>query len=117
MQPRRLRTIMRAMQLNDYFRYLVAKLLLGACLGLPAIAAAANPTPPPMRLGEDVQPLAYELAVTLVPDAPGFTGRIDIDVDLRRPLDFFWMNARGLEIQSARHQGGQDAAGRDHHGR
>ncbi|HSH92204.1 MAG TPA: M1 family aminopeptidase [Ramlibacter sp.] len=92
---------MRAMLLNAHVRDFVARLLAGACLCLPLFAAAADPSPPVMRLGDDVRPLAYELAVTLVPDAPGFNGQVDIDVDLRRPLDFFWMNGRGLEIQGA----------------
>jgi len=39
--------------------------------------------------------------LTLVPDAKGFDGRIVIDVDLKRPLDFFWINSRGLDIKRA----------------
>ncbi|TFW01183.1 hypothetical protein E4K72_14600, partial [Oxalobacteraceae bacterium OM1] len=71
----------------------LAAATFAACLMSPLPpAVAAIPKPPVMRLGDAVKPLAYELAVTMVPSAPGFDGRVEIDVDIQRPLDFFWMN-------------------------
>ncbi|WP_194792974.1 M1 family metallopeptidase [Caenimonas koreensis] len=75
--------------------------LAALALSLPALALAAAPQPPVMQLGDDVKPLAYALDVTVVPDKPGITGRVDIDVDLAKPLSFFWINGSDLEIRQA----------------
>jgi alanyl aminopeptidase len=75
--------------------------LFAALATLLALAASAQPAPPAgMRLGADVRPAAYDLALTLVPDEDGFRGRVQIDVDIARPLDFFWLNGSGLQPQA-----------------
>ncbi len=63
--------------------------------------ASAQPVPPVMQLGDAVLPLAYRLDLTVLPDATGFDGKVEIDVELQRPLDFFWINGRQLEIKRA----------------
>jgi alanyl aminopeptidase len=76
--------------------FLIAALLLGA-----ALARAADPAPPVMKLGDAVRPLGYALDLRLLPDSPGFDGKVEIDIELQRPLDFFWINGRQLEIKRA----------------
>lgn len=67
----------------------------------PVPVAAPAPTPPAMRLGNAVKPLAYEAELTIVPTQDRFAGRIVIHAELAQPVDFFWMNATRLEVRSA----------------
>ncbi len=77
-------------------------LLLAACLLFSLAArAAADPDPPVMKLGDAVRPLAYSLDLTLLPEQTDFIGKVEIDVELQRPLDFFWINGRELEVHRA----------------
>ncbi len=79
-------------------------ILLTACLLVATTGqTATDPRPPAMKLGDVVRPLAYKLDLTVLPDATGFDGKVEveIDLDLQRPLDFFWMNGRQLEIRRA----------------
>ena len=64
------------------------------------------PTPPAMRLGDSVKPLAYEAELTVVPTQERFAGHIVIHVELARATDFFWMNATKLDIRQASVQAG-----------
>ena len=85
-------------------RNLLACFALAAAALLPSLTASAQsplPAPPVMRLGDAVRPLAYDLALTLLPDEPRFRGRVEIDVDITRPLDFFWLNGHELEVRDA----------------
>ena len=77
--------------------------LLALCLLVvaPLTALAADPPPPVMKLGDAVRPLAYTLDLSVLPDGTGFEGKVEIDVELQRPLDFFWINGRQLEIKHA----------------
>ncbi len=62
---------------------------------------APPPTPPVMRLGDAVTPLAYEAELTIVPTSERFGGHVVVHADLAKPTDFFWMNATRLDIRSA----------------
>ena len=64
-------------------------------------ASAAGRTPPVMRLGDAVKPLAYALALQLDPRRQDYAGRVEIDVELAAPRDFFWINGIRLDVQSA----------------
>jgi len=64
-----------------------------------AICAAAEP--PKLRLGEDVRPVRYRLDLTVIPQQDTFTGKIEIDMDLRKPTDTVWLNSRALTIDAA----------------
>lgn len=66
-----------------------------------AAPAAAAPTPPVMRLGDLVTPLAYEAELTVVPTRDRFSGRIVVHAQVAKPTEFFWMNAKRLDIRTA----------------
>ncbi|MES2634286.1 MAG: M1 family aminopeptidase [Pseudomonadota bacterium] len=92
--------------------------VIAAFISFAAFGAAPDPKLPLIRLTDVVQPIAYDLTLTIVPDAKGFDGRVEIDVDLKRPLDFFWINARdlaigrvSLTIAGKSHEGAAAAAG------
>lgn len=67
---------------------------------LPALCAFA--APPTLRLGDEVQPLRYRLDLTVIRQQDTFAGKIEIDLNVRKPADVVWLNARGLRIDSAR---------------
>jgi alanyl aminopeptidase len=70
-----------------------------SCILLASIALAADP--PTLRLPEGVHPISYAADLTLLPDAPGFTAKIDIEVSFAAPATMFYANARDLEIANA----------------
>jgi aminopeptidase N len=53
------------------------------------------------RLPKDVRPSHYRLELALDPAAPRFTGVVDIDVEVVRPVEAIVLNARGLTATSA----------------
>ena len=64
-------------------------------------APLAPPTPPAMRLGDAVKPLAYEAELTVVPTQERFSGHLVIHVEIAKATEFFWLNAKRLDIRSA----------------
>jgi cytosol alanyl aminopeptidase len=83
------------------FRRLAA-LAFTSCLTVFSVhAVAALPAKPVLRLGDAVKPLAYDLTLNMVPSASGFAGRVEIDLELAREQDGFWMNATRLQISQA----------------
>src|SRR6266545_6067451 len=75
---------------------------VASCL-VPVTAQAAAPTstPPTLRLPDHIRPLRYSVDLTLHPDADSFTGRIDIDLDIRAPAPVVWLHAVDLTVDSA----------------
>ncbi len=63
--------------------------------------AAAQQAPPMGQLPDGVVPLHYRLALDIDPDRERFSGRAEIDLSVREPLDSFWMHGRGLEVERA----------------
>lgn len=53
------------------------------------------------RLPKDVRPEHYRLELALDPTAPRFTGVVDIDVEVVRPVDAIVLNAHGLTTTAA----------------
>ena len=51
-------------------------------------------------LPRNVIPLAYRLDLTIIPDEPRFSGRVEIDIDIREPLQSFWIHGRDLNVTS-----------------
>ena len=80
------------------------------CNAAPHRAANAAPTPPVMRLGDAVKPLAYDVELTVVPTQEKFAGRIVIHLEFSKPTNFFWLNATQLDI----HQAALVAGGKTH---
>jgi cytosol alanyl aminopeptidase len=68
------------------------------CL-LPAAGAIESPT---FRLPDNAKPARYELEITIIPRQPAFRGVVRIDVDLLRPSNRVWLNARDLTVEQAR---------------
>ena len=60
-------------------------------------------TPPSLRLPDAVKPVRYSAELTLVPSEASFRGSIDIDIS--KPTDTIWLNARFLTIELARIEG------------
>lgn len=58
----------------------------GAILASLLIVSASAAVPPTLRLDDSVRPARYEAELTLATDATTFSGAIDIDVELARPL-------------------------------
>jgi cytosol alanyl aminopeptidase len=81
--------------------------LLLACHHEPAAAPPVAPAPAPepaipvdpaSRLPDGVQPIAYALELEIVPDNPGFAGRVRIEVELARAVDSILLHADRLEL-------------------
>jgi cytosol alanyl aminopeptidase len=83
------------------FRRLAALVFTTSLTFFSAHAVAALPAKPVLRLGDAVRPLAYDLTLNLVPSASGFAGRVEIDIELTKVQDGFWMNATRLQISQA----------------
>jgi alanyl aminopeptidase len=57
--------------------------------------------PPTLRLPEGVRPVKYAAELTLLPDSPSFTAKMDIDVTFPAPTSLFYLNAKELKIAVA----------------
>src|SRR3984957_12247405 len=57
--------------------------------------------PPTLRLPEGVRPVKYAAELTLLPDSPSFTAKMDIDVTFPAPTSLFYLNAKELKIDVA----------------
>ena len=71
-----------------------------ALVSLASLTSAAEP--PKLRLGDDVRPVRYRLDLTLIPQQDTFSGAVEIDIDIRKPTDLIWLNARDLKIDDAK---------------
>ena len=71
-----------------------------ALVSLASLTSAAEP--PKLRLGEDVRPVRYRLDLTILPQQDNFSGAVEIDIDIRKPTDLIWLNARDLKIDDAK---------------
>ncbi len=74
--------------------------VLKYCFVLFAVTSFA--AVPELRLPENVRPTHYALDLTLIPDRDTFTGQIEIEIEIRKPTETIWLNARNLTIESAK---------------
>lgn len=65
------------------------------------VAGETKPSPPKLRLADDVRPTRYALDLTILPTEDSFRGSIDIDVRLRAATSLIWLNATELLIEQA----------------
>src|SRR4051794_41539762 len=68
-------------------------------LALASLASAAEA--PNLRLPGDVQPTRYDLRLDILPAQDTFTGKIAIDVQVKKTTPIIWLNSVGLKIASA----------------
>ena len=78
----------------------LAALLLAACDGANSGGAstAAAPPMPTGQLGDAVVPTHYDLDLTILPEKERFSGRVAIDVDIRKPAPVIWLHGIGLDV-------------------
>ncbi len=72
-------------------------LLLLAAL-IPVALPAATPTPPQLRLPDTVKPSSYQVELKLDPNETTFSGRVNIKVDLKEPVQTIWLNATDITV-------------------
>ena len=56
---------------------------------------------PGLRLPQSVRPVRQSVELTLVPGKDSFEGRIEFTLQLNKPREVIWLNARDLEVRSA----------------
>ena len=61
-------------------------------------APERDPGPPAFRLPDGVRPTAYRVDLTLRPGEERFDGRVEIDLELARPLRTIWLHGERLEV-------------------
>ncbi len=96
------------------FRRLVLALaLLSACSAGPKPSPQPQPSDvagpevpsdeaaPTGRLPADVKPTHYALELTIDPDQPRFSGRVEVEVTLEKARRHIWLHGQGLEVSEA----------------
>lgn len=71
------------------------------CSWLAAMVLCAQAAPNPMRLTDQVAPLAYRLALTVDPDQPRHAGEVSIDVDIKTETPIIRLHASHIEVSAA----------------
>ena len=72
---------------------------------VPGSVLAQTATPPALRLPDTVQPGHYAAELTIRPDETSFRGSIDIALEVIKPTNVIWLNARYLTVEVARIDG------------
>ena len=75
-----------------------------ACLAIAAAvstAPQAPPQPPRLRLPGDVRPLRQSVELVLDPAAETYSGSVEIELSVLRPVAVVWLNATRLELKGA----------------
>ncbi|MBC7928880.1 MAG: M1 family peptidase, partial [Bryobacteraceae bacterium] len=57
--------------------------------------------PPKLRLPDDIRPLKYSLDLSLDPARKDYTGRVMIEVEVKKPTPVIWLNSTGLKLTKA----------------
>ena len=70
-------------------------------LWLASLLAAADPAPPRFLLPDAAAPLRYAIDLRIAPGARVFRGVAVIDLALKQPLSFLWLNGKELRVDSA----------------
>jgi alanyl aminopeptidase len=91
-------------------------LVLATCAQTPKVATFAPPSPsaaavaapsgkaaesagnPTFRLPGDVRPTRESVELEVVPDREGFSGRVEIALELSQPRSELWISSRGLTL-------------------
>ncbi len=82
---------------------------LGACQreaetpqDTPSSQSASAHDIPLGQLPADVQPLAYQLELTIIPELEEFSGKTTIDLDISTARDHFYLHGKNIEARSVR---------------
>lgn len=67
----------------------------------PGTPQRETPAPPALRLGKEVQPTRYVVALSLDPSKDVFEGEVQIEVNLTQKTDFFWLHGTDLSVKEA----------------
>ncbi|WP_306440873.1 M1 family metallopeptidase [Corallococcus aberystwythensis] len=67
----------------------------------PAVQAAAAPTPPTLRLPDDVRPTKYAIVLKMDPKAETFEGTVDVMLEVAKATNVIWMHGKGLIVKEA----------------
>ncbi len=65
------------------------------------VLAAPSLDPPKFRLDGSAQPLGYAVDLTMVPGRDTFRGTVDIEIEVRKPLQTIWLNGSDLTVEEA----------------
>ena len=69
---------------------------------LPVAEEESDPDPPPSgRLSDAVVPRRGALEITLDPWTDRFSGQVEYEIDITRPVSAIWLNAAGLRLGRA----------------
>ncbi len=77
-------------------------LLLAAFVSGSAAVSLAADQPPQLRLPESVAPSSYRVALKIDPAETSFTGRVEIQLDVKQPVETLWLNASQIDISEAK---------------
>src|SRR5512143_1905592 len=66
------------------------------------LATSAGAAPPPgLRLPADVRPVRQAVELTLDPGREGYSGVVDIELEVTRQAPLLWLNATSLKVTAA----------------
>ncbi len=65
------------------------------------LACPAQEALPTGRLPEDVQPVSYDLSLTIVPEQERFSGEVRVRVRLAKERQTIWMHGRDLQVHKS----------------
>ncbi len=77
-------------------KWLLFLLAAGATCGLAA------EQPPQLRLPGNVAPTSYRVAMKLDPAETTFSGQIEIQIQIKQPVETIWLNAAKIDISEAK---------------
>ncbi len=74
---------------------------------LPAVSLAASflvyaQEPPKLRLPDDLRPIRYDLDLSLNPSIDTYTGKIGIDVEVKKATSVIWFHSTALKLTSGK---------------
>ncbi|MFE8602042.1 M1 family metallopeptidase [Archangium violaceum] len=67
----------------------------------PPAPTAETPRPPAFRLGTQVKPTSYKVELTVDPEQEGFSGIVEIPLELSEPTRQVWLHGKGLTVKEA----------------
>ncbi|MDQ2843834.1 MAG: M1 family metallopeptidase [Acidobacteriota bacterium] len=82
-------------------------------LGLSACTGWAAEAAPQLKLPDSVAPTSYRVHLKLDPNEKTFSGHIDIELDVKQPMETLWLNAAQIDISEAKlSAGGKTLSGK-----